>query len=166
MRCLDRHKRWILVSLFEKLVPVKDDEGRLTGNHVTKRSRQIPVLASVSAVKGAADNAMFGQSLDYDRTVIIDDPNFNIEETAVLWIDGDVEKLLADGGYFEKYTVYESGNDLDGGNFIDYSSGDKFDAGGFEYPVWTDQPHDYVVKKVGRSDNYTIVAVKRVEVSR
>lgn len=152
MRCLDRQKQWVLVSLFEKLLPVIDADGRRTGEHRAQRSRQFPVLASVSAVKGSAENAMFGQSLDYDRTVIIDDPSFDVSESAVLWIDRGVQGPLADAGCFEK------GATLD--------SSDGAGAGGSEPSAWTEEPHDYVVKKVGRSDNYTILAVKRVEVSK
>lgn len=87
MRTLDRDRREILVSLFERKVPVTDDQGRLTGRHRVERAPQTPVLASVSAAKGYAQDAVFGQSLDYDRTVIVDDPGFDISESAVLWID-------------------------------------------------------------------------------
>lgn len=166
MRCLERDKRWVLVSLFEESEQVRDEEGRLTGQHKAVRSRQIPVLASVSAAKGSVENAGFGQNLDYDRTVIIDDPKFEISEAAVLWMDVDVYGALVNGGYFERYSLYESGEDADGGDFEDYESGDEIDGGEFEYPVFSDKPYDHVIKKIARSANYTALAVKHVEVSR
>lgn len=156
----------MLVSLFDRLVPGVDEEGRLTGQNKVERSRQLPLLANVSAARGSAENSQFGQQLDYDRTVLIDNPDYPIAETAVLWIDCGVREKLVDGGYFDRHSVNESGNDLDGGGFDDWDDCDSADAGGFEWPTWTDEPYDYVVRKVARTANYTAVAVKRVEVSR
>lgn len=164
MRNLDRDKQWVLVSRFEKIIAVEDEAGHLTGEHKIERSRQIPLLATVSANKGEAEAAAFGQSLDYDRTVLIDDPSYPISETAVLWIDKGVQKSLLDGGYFDQYSVWETGDDIDGGGFEDEAE-DDVDNGGFEYPEWIKEPYDYIVKKVARSPNFTLVAVKRVEVS-
>jgi len=165
MRCLDRQKQWVLVSRFEKLAPEIDDKGRYTGDYEPVRSRQIPLLVSISSVKGDAENAIFGQSLNYDRVITIDDPDYDLNEADVFWIDGKIRDVLLNGGYFERYSVLESGEVIDGGSFDDYDKGEDFDAGGFEYPVWTDTPHDHVIKKIARSENFTLVAVERVEVS-
>lgn len=165
MRCLDRDRRWVLLSRFEGLEPSKDEQGRLTGRHETVRSRQVPVLASVSGAKGSAETAVFGQSLDYDRSVLIDDPAFDVDEASVFWLDPDVAAALLDGGYFDGYSVYESGSDIDGGTFDDDVEDDA-DGGGFGYPTFVDEPFDHVVKKVARTPNYTLVALKHVEVSK
>lgn len=106
MRCLDRDRRWVLVSLYEGKEPEVDAEGRITGRHVVKRSEPFAVLASVSAAKGTAQDSVFGQALDYDRTVIVDDPGIDVAETSVLWVDcvdgrsaEPPEASEADGGY-------------------------------------------------------------------
>lgn len=87
MRCLDRDRRWVLVSRYSSKEPVTDEAGRLTGRYEVRRSEPEAVLASVSAAKGSARDSVFGQSLDYDRTVLVDDPAFEVDEAAVLWID-------------------------------------------------------------------------------
>lgn len=87
MRCLDRGRRWVLVSRYEGKRPVTDPQGRLTGRHEVVRSAPEGVLASVSAARGAARDDVFGLGLDYDRTVLVDDPGFDVDEAAVLWVD-------------------------------------------------------------------------------
>lgn len=87
MRLLDRDLRWVLVSRYESKSPVTDGGGRLTGRYEVSRSEPVAALASVSAARGSALDSVFGQSLDYDRTVLVDDPQFEIDEAAVLWID-------------------------------------------------------------------------------
>lgn len=87
MRLLDRDRRWVLVSRYVSKEQVIDSEGRMTGRYEVSRSDPEPVLVSVSAAKGNARDSVFGQSLDYDRTILLDDPSFDIGEASVLWID-------------------------------------------------------------------------------
>ena len=87
MRCLDRDRRWILVSLYESKKPEVDSFGRYTGRNVVERSEPVGVLCSVSAARGSAQDDIFGTDVAYDRAVIVDDPDFEIDEVAVLWID-------------------------------------------------------------------------------
>ena len=50
------------------------------------------------------------------------------------WYDPSVwdEEDWLDGEEFDDASPYQSGSDADGGNFIDYSSGDSYDGGSFE----------------------------------
>jgi len=164
MRCLDRDRQWVLISRCEGAKEVLDAQGRHTGRYEPIRSRQIPMLVTVSGAKGSAETTVFGQSLDYDRSVLIDDPLFDVDESTVLWVDGDIGAALVDGGFFDSFPVYETGSDADGGTFDE--EGDEVDGGDLSYPVFSDTPFDHVVKKVARSSNYTLLAVKHVEVSR
>lgn len=145
MRCLDRDKQWVLVSFFVEKVACKDDKGRLTGKHEIIRTEPIPLLCSVSASKGTAENSPFGLDLDYDKTVIIEDVDYPIDESSVLWVDNfqyPGSPLAPDG--------QEDADDVD----------DSFSQ------VLTDKPHDYTVKRIAKSPNCLAVAIKRVEVSR
>lgn len=90
MQCLARDRQDVYISLYESKEEIKDEQGRYTGEFTIKRSDPIKVSANVSAARGAVQTEVFGQLLNYDRTVIIDNPNFEIEETAVLWIDKDI----------------------------------------------------------------------------
>lgn len=165
MRLLDRERRLVLVSLHARAVPVTDAQGRLTGRHEAERSPQIPVAASVSAARGSARGTAFGRELDYDRTVIVDDPDFPADEATVLWIDvfdPGWRGEPVDGGKFDQGDPYLTGASFDGGTFDDYSSGDPLDGGGFERPEGCDAPWDYEVVRVSRTPSYTALAVKRV----
>lgn len=172
MRCLDRQRQWVLVTRFVERRQARDAQGRLTGTHELVYSNQVPVLASVSAAKGQAQDSMFGIDLDYDRTLLVDDPNFAIEESSRLWVDCLDPELVE--SFFESFAAYIGWPSGDGGDFDDYESGDDLDAGEFQspvigedgYPVFCEEPFDYVVKRVSRTESYTACAIKRVEVSR
>ena len=167
MRCLARQKRPVLVSRYLGKHQVTDDEGRLTGRYEVEYSHQVPVMASVSSAKGSVSEDVFGQSLDYDKTLLIDDPRFPIEESSVLWVDCIEPSLLE--AWFDKGPFELTGEDVDGGTFDDYASGDSLDEGEFDekgFPVFAGVPFDYKVVRVSRTESYTAVAVKRIEVSR
>lgn len=140
MRCLDRDKQWVLVSFFIEKVVCKDDQGRLTGKHEVVRTEPIPLLCSVSASKGTAENSPFGLDLDYDKTVIIEDVDYPIDESSVLWVDN--------------YPGPDSRDGQDDADDVD----DSFSQ------VLTDKPYDYTVKRIAKSPNYLVAAIKRVEV--
>lgn len=139
MRCLERDKRWVLVSFFVAKVARTDERGRLTGKFDVVRTEPMPVLASVSATKGTAESSPFGTDLDYDRTVVFDDVGFPVDENCVFWVDN----------WEPGASVAAPGPEEDGG-----FSG-----------AAPDVPHDYVVKRVAKSPNAIAVAVKRVEVA-
>lgn len=92
MQCLTRDKQDIYISLYESKEEAQDEQGRYTGEFVIKRSDPIKVEANVSAARGAVQTEVFGQLLEYDRTVIIDNPSFEITEAAVLWIDKTIDE--------------------------------------------------------------------------
>lgn len=89
MRCLARDKSAVWVSLYEESREVTDAEGRRTGEHVVVRSDPFEVDASVSAARGSVYEDGFGQSVDYDRAVLLDDVDVPVTEASVLWIDAD-----------------------------------------------------------------------------
>lgn len=89
MRCLARDKSTVWVSLYEESVEELDEQGRRTGNHVAVRSEPFEVRASVSAARGSVYEDAFGQSVNYDRSVLIEDVDTPISESTVMWIDAD-----------------------------------------------------------------------------
>lgn len=92
MRLLSRDLRTIYIASYEGLEAEVDASGRYTGRHVPQYSDPAAFSASVSAAKGEASGAVFGQSLDYDRTVLVDDPAFDVEEPDRLWVDNGVDE--------------------------------------------------------------------------
>ena len=92
MRCLKRDKRLVCVSLYEERRECTDEIGRYSGEYEVVRSKPIEIECSVSAAVGNSQIEVFGQMLNYDKTVIIDDVNFEIDEHAVLWIDKAIDE--------------------------------------------------------------------------
>lgn len=139
MRCLERDKQLVLVALFIEKKVCEDEQGRLTGKHEVVRTEPIPLYLSVSASKGNAENNPFGIDLDYDKTVIIEDTSFPVDESAVFWIDNvpAIDDM--------------SNGEIDGAFTMDRTGG---------------KPFDYTVKRVAKSPNCIAVAVKHVEVAK
>lgn len=89
MRCLARDKTTVWASLYEESIEEIDADGKRTGNHVTRRCDPIEIDASVSAARGSVYEDGFGQSVNYDRSVLIDDMDVPVSESTVFWIDAD-----------------------------------------------------------------------------
>ena len=95
MRNLERDTQEVYISRYEGTDAQVDDNGRLTGKNVPRRSQPVAFYPSVSMARGEAQGAYFGLNLDYDRVLTIDDPAFEIGEADVLWIDAEVGNLEA-----------------------------------------------------------------------
>jgi len=126
MRCLDRDRQRVFIGRFVRTVPVEKD-GKLTGRNEPVYEAPAEFWPTVSIVRGEAQGDYFGQRVDYDLSLTIDDAAFEVKEADVLWVDAD--------------------------------PGDSEDEA---YPA----PHDYIVRRVARKGSYTVIAAKRVDVSR
>ena len=89
MRNLERDIQRVFISRFEGMVPEEDLQGRLTGKNIVQMSDPEEFFPSVSMARGEAQGAYFGVNLDYDRVLTYDDPDFEVKEADVLWIDAD-----------------------------------------------------------------------------
>lgn len=87
-----------------------------------------PVLMEgfVSSATGTVLEEVFGDNARYDKVIILYDPEADVAETSVLWVDR-MPVLKEDGT--------------------------------------TDTPHDYIIKRIARSLNMTVLATAKVEVS-
>lgn len=119
MRCLRRNKEKIYYANFVESEELIDEWGNKTGEYRVERTLPIPLNTHVSPSVGESDVRGFGTNVDYDRVVVCDDPNLDIQESSVLWIGVDP----------------------------------------------TTEKHNYIVKKVAPSMNFTTLAIKKVEVS-
>lgn len=124
MRNLERDTQPVWVSRYVGREAVEDGEGRLTGKHKTARTRPELFFPSASTARGEAQSTYFGLSLDYDRVLTVDDPDFEVGEADVLWLYGE--------------------------------------PGDLDDPA----PHDAIVKRAVSKGSFTVIATKRVEVSR
>lgn len=73
-----------------------DDYGNVTGQYELKYSKPIKVQGNVSAAKGEIQNRQFGESESYDKVIVLDNRDIQIDEYSILWVDNP--PLLADDG--------------------------------------------------------------------
>ena len=87
MRTLARNKIRIYYANYLDKTPLKDDYGNLSGEYKVTYGNPVAVMANVSAARGESTTRQFGEDVNYDRIIVLDDPAFPIAETSILWID-------------------------------------------------------------------------------
>ena len=96
MRTLHRNKVRIFYANYREKIPVTDEYGNLTGEYRLSYDKPVQIMANVSAARGEATTRQFGDDEGYDRVVVLDDPQFPITSTSVLWIDA-LPEIAEDG---------------------------------------------------------------------
>ena len=87
MKSLMRNKRKFYWCAFNGKVPVVDEEGYETGEETVSYSAPHEAYASISSARGMSDVELFGNFADYDKTIIIANPNYEMDENSVLFVD-------------------------------------------------------------------------------
>ncbi len=86
MRCLKRNKTEFAYSNFlGKTMLIVD--GVKTGEYELNYSNPIRIKGYISRATGNNATDLFGIDVNYDKSITLDDPNINISEDSVLWID-------------------------------------------------------------------------------
>lgn len=87
MRCLNRNKRPFWYALYSDKNEVVDQSGFRTGQFRVKYGKPVQIRGNISAAKGDASTRQFGDDLSYDKIIVLGDPNVEIDEHCVMWID-------------------------------------------------------------------------------
>lgn len=95
MRDLKRNQTKITYRLYLGKEQKLDKNGCRTGTYIPKYGEETELYLSVSANKGDYSMQQFGSLLDYDRTMIISDPNCPIDENARVYIGGNTYAVKA-----------------------------------------------------------------------
>lgn len=64
-----------------------DDDGYETGEQRIVYAPPVEIRASVSSARGTIDTEQFGNGFEYDKVIITDDINCQIDENTALFID-------------------------------------------------------------------------------
>ena len=91
MKTLNRNKRKVIAANFLGQVPERDTDGLLTGNYIDTYDVPVEYQMNVSAARGEAYQEIFGINLEYDKVLVHENPNIDITENTVLWIDKPYE---------------------------------------------------------------------------
>ena len=138
MRIMERNKQSFWYLLYDRKVPVTDEDGNElvleyvdthedgneTGEETVVYKPAVSFRANVSAATGASQVEQFGNLAGYDKVIVTDDMTCPVDENTVLFLD--------------KEPVYdEDGKPL----------------------------YDYMVRRVAKSLNSVSIAVTKVSVS-
>lgn len=96
MRNLRKNQRGMWYSLYNKKIPILDENGDETGDYKICYSSPFFFEASLSAGKGIVQANVFGVDVDYTRTISTTDMDLPITETSLVWYE--TEPILLEDG--------------------------------------------------------------------
>lgn len=96
MRCMVRNKVRFFYALYEGKQPIKDEWGNMTGEYETVYGKPTECYANISPAVGETAARQFGENVDYDKVVVMDNSAPPIDEYSELWVD-TMPQLDADG---------------------------------------------------------------------
>lgn len=91
MRTLERNKTSFYYALYLGKEENIDADGNATGTYTILYSNPVECKGNISASSGSVQVEQFGNDLQYDKVIVLDDVNVPIDENSVLWVDKEVE---------------------------------------------------------------------------
>lgn len=102
MRCMNRNKVRFFYALYEGREAITDEYGNNTGEYIIKYSNPLEFYANISAAMGETQSRQFGESVSYDKVIVMDSNAPAIDEYSILWID-TMPQLNEDGSTTTPY---------------------------------------------------------------
>lgn len=129
MRDLKRNQIAVTYQLYLGSDEIIDDWGNSTGQYEPRFGEEQQLRISVSANRGDYSEQMFGSVLDYDRTMLISDPDCPIDENSRVIIGGDtyVVKAVARSLNAAQYAIKRVNVNEDNGEAL---GGEPEESGG------------------------------------
>lgn len=145
MRCLKRNKQkfWYCTPTDSQIV-VRDSLGNETGQYIQIYDDPVEAMANISPATGVYQTEVFGDVENYDRVIVIEDPDFPITEDTVLFVDKTPTKTTV--------TTYRA-------QFVQahtYWVQVTYFVPVYNYKVW----------RISKSLNHVAIAVKKVPVGK
>lgn len=107
MRSLKKNKKTVWYALYNKKIPIVDENGDFTGEYKIGYSNPVKFKANISAGKGSAQKEVFGVDVDFTRTISTTDLSLPITETSLVW--HETEPVIKEDGAVDEnsadYTV-------------------------------------------------------------
>ena len=89
MRTLDRNKQKFYYCLYSAKTKIYDDNGNFTGDYTSGYSEAVEAKGNVSAAAGTADIEQFGTGIEYDKIIVLQGTDWEIDENTVLFIEAE-----------------------------------------------------------------------------
>ena len=96
MRGLVRNKQKFYYASYVGETEIVDEYGNATGEYAVSYGNPVKCFGNISAAQGEVQSRQFGESVSYDKVIVLDDRNAPIDEHSVIWIDTPPE-LNEDG---------------------------------------------------------------------
>lgn len=87
MRSLMRNRRPVQYCNFVRTEFEENEQGKKTGKKKTVYGDVKTIYVTVSAPNGSVTLAMFGTDENYEKTLVLDKTDIDINENSVLWVD-------------------------------------------------------------------------------
>lgn len=87
MRCLQRNKTKFYYSEYIQREALQDEYGNFTGEYSIEYGKPVEAFANISAAKGETQILQFGENEIYDKVIVLENSETNIDEHSILWID-------------------------------------------------------------------------------
>ena len=117
MKIMERNKTAFWYMTYADRVPVTDEYGNETGEYKVTYNPPVMLRANISPAAGSSQVEQFGSLAGYDKVILTDEVNCQIDENSVLFIDKAVE-FTDDGKPLYDYTVKRVARSR---NFVSYA---------------------------------------------
>ena len=89
MRTLDYNKRTFYYCLFSDKTKIFDADGNFTGDYKSGYAEAVAAKGNISASTGSAEIEQFGTGIEYDKVIVLQGTDWDIDEHTVLFIDAE-----------------------------------------------------------------------------
>lgn len=87
MKCLERNQKKFYACQFQGETDLLDANGDYTGEKTVSYSEPLALKGNISPATGRTSTEQFGNELQYDKVIVLDDPNCPVNESSVLFVD-------------------------------------------------------------------------------
>ena len=84
---MERNKSVYYYALFSEKKDIIDEYGNLTGENELIYEKPTKACGNISSAQGEVQSRQFGESLNYDKVIVLDNPLTPIDEYSILWVD-------------------------------------------------------------------------------
>lgn len=112
MRTLLRNQRAFYYAPYLGKNEIIDDEGYRTGEYEILYGDPVRVFGNISSAQGEMQTRQFGESEEYDKVIVLGNPNTPIDEYSILWVDTEPDSSLTVAHDYEVKKVARSLNSV------------------------------------------------------
>ncbi|MBR2493273.1 MAG: hypothetical protein IKB64_07445 [Paludibacteraceae bacterium] len=109
MKLCERNTKTIYYALYQKKVPVLDDDGFETGDYTVGYATPVDLDANVVSKHSTVAREYFGEQFEYHKVILVD-KDVPIKEDTAIWIDTD--NPITDNTVKHNYQVAGSADSL------------------------------------------------------